>query len=73
MLLNFHLQQQKDAMKWIYYLVIYAVVDFPIYFADWNGPPPKNLYFSTAPVLVVIHFSISISFWKPGRLAWPHR
>lgn len=41
-LLNFHLQQQKDAMKWIYYLVIYAIVDFPIYFSDWKGS--KNVF-----------------------------
>lgn len=29
-------------MKWIYYLVIYAIVDSPIYFADWNGS--KNVF-----------------------------
>lgn len=36
MLLNIHLQQQKDAMKWMYYLMMCAVDDFPVYFADWN-------------------------------------
>lgn len=29
-------------MKWIYYLVIYAIVDFPIYFSDWKGS--KNVF-----------------------------
>lgn len=33
----------------------------------------KTLYFSIAMVLVVVRFSISISFWKPGRLVWPYR